>query len=194
MRARSIVIFVIVVTFVTPAETILDARSPRAVYQDDDSVMETAAYSVYERLLPGVRTFVSKEPIPLQRETERSAGCEPPLTGWDAEWKPVERAYRQENARVRSLRPLLQTPVPYRLIPKSEIIADDARIALKYPGLRQGSRPESIEFAAVTAVGFNASETKALVGVRIRLQGWVVRLELRDGVWATVGGGCLWIA
>ena len=99
MRARSIVIFVIVVTFATPAETILDARSPRPVYQDDDPVMDAAAYLVYDALLPRVRTYVSKEPILLQRETERSAGCEPLATGWDAEWTVIARAFTGKRMR-----------------------------------------------------------------------------------------------
>lgn len=89
---------------------------------------------------------------------------------------------------------MLPVDIPYRLIPRAEIVADDARLALKYPGQWQ-RRPESIEYAAVSAVGFNATKTKAIVYVRLRSNGGLYWIEKRRGKWdSTPRGGCTWIA
>lgn len=45
--------------------------------------------------------------------------------------------------------------IPYSLIPRADILADNARLALTYRGTWQ-RRPESMKYAAVSAVGFNA--------------------------------------
>jgi len=57
-------------------------------------------------------------------------------------------------------------------------------------------RPESPPYAAVSAVGFSADKTKAMVYVRLRGRGEVRGLELRDGQWLTAdkSSGCVWIA
>ena len=93
------------------------------------------------------------------------------------------------------LQPILQIPGPLRLIPKAEIETDDARLRLKYPG-RYNRLPESIEYAAVSAVGFSPDKTKAMVLVRLRTKGAVHLLERRGEEWARayVSGGCDWIA
>ena len=53
-----------------------------------------------------------------------------------------------------------------------------------------------MEFAAVSAVGFNAAKTKALVYIRLRGSGQIHLMERRDGVWVGFKGGqrCGWIA
>jgi hypothetical protein len=53
-----------------------------------------------------------------------------------------------------------------------------------------------MEFAAVSAVGFNADKTKAIVLVQVRDQGAVRALERRDNGWVpayVTGIGCGWI-
>ena len=53
-----------------------------------------------------------------------------------------------------------------------------------------------MEFAAVSAVGFNAAKTKALVYIRLRGSGQIYLMERRDGQWAASREGvrCGWIA
>ena len=68
------------------------------------------------------------------------------------------------------------------IVPRAEIEADDARLALKYPGMWQ-RRPESMEYAAVSVVGFNPAKTKAMVYVRLRSSGRVQSMERREGGW-----------
>jgi hypothetical protein len=160
---------------------------------NDDRVTDAASYAIYATLLEPLWSQRSTDPMVLQQETEPAAECELRTTHWDDEWKAIERAYRQANTGVRMLQPLLSTAIPYRLIAKGEIVADDARLARKYPGLWQ-RRPESMEFAAVSAVGFNKAKTKALVGIRLRAEGSVTRVDLQGAAWVRAGDACWWSA
>ena len=80
-------------------------------------------------------------------------------------------------------------------MPRAEIEADDARLVLKYPGMWQ-RRPESMEYVAVSVVGFNPVKTKAMVYVRLRSRGRVHLMERRDGRWVDDARrrSCSWIA
>ena len=110
--------------------------------------------------------------------------------GWDG----VQKDFDRQNTNVWTLRPVLPLG-DYRLIPRAEIEADDARLQREYPGIWQ-RRPGSMEFAAVSAVGFNAAKTKALVYIRLRSSGQIHLMERRDGQWVASRGGlrCGWIA
>jgi hypothetical protein len=57
--------------------------------------------------------------------------------------------------------------IPQTWADVSKDVADDARLGRMYPGTMQ-YRPESMKYAAVSAVGFNAGKTKAIVSVRLR--------------------------
>jgi hypothetical protein len=183
-------------SFVIAVTTIALGQSP-AVAQNLESVTDADAYAIYAMLVPELWATRSKDPVLLQRETESVAPC----SSWsgqssDSEWLAVAKSFKQENSRPKLLQPVLQIPGPYRLIPKSEIEADDARLALKYPGL-YNRRPGSMEYAAVSAVGFNADKTKAMVVVQVRGQGAVRILERRENGWVPAYGvsgvGCIWI-
>ena len=154
------------------------------------------AYAVYAAVLPRMWGNVSKDPLLLQQETDVSIECRSSgsQTNGEIGWEAVENSFRAENTRVRLLRRMLPADIPYRLIPRAEIAADDARLALKYQGQTQ-RRPESIEYAAVSAVGFNATKTKAIVSVHLRSNGAVYWIEKRQGKWdPTPRDGCAWIA
>jgi hypothetical protein len=96
-----------------------------------------------------------------------------PLTRMQGKSVPLDRALGHYG----TLRPVLPLG-DYRLIPLAEIKADDARLEQEYPGGWQ-RRPGSMEFAAVSAVGFNTAKTKALVYIRLRSQ--IHLMELREG-------------
>ena len=137
---------------------------------------------------------MSKDPLLLQQETDTVMACHSGSPPGEIGWAAVENSFNAENAGVRLLRRLLPIDLPYRLIPHAEIAADDARLALKYPGQWQ-RRPESIEYAAVSAVGFNATKTRAIVYMHLRMSGAVYWIEKRQGKWdPTPRGGCHWIA
>ena len=127
-----------------------------------------------------------------RRETERSPQhCQSKAA--NRAWQAVDSFHRQ-NKRVQLLQPLLPRDVRYRLIPRGEIEADDARLAIKYPGGWQ-RRPESLDYAAVSAVGFNGDKSKAILYVRLRDQGEIYFMEKRDGKWVRVSFPvCMWAA
>ena len=183
------------VAFVIAVATFALGQLPAAA-QELEFVTDPDAYAIYEMLVPQLWATRSKEPVLLQRETETVAPCSSSGQISDPEWLAVAKSFREENSRPKLLQPVLQIPGSYRLIPKSAIEADDARLALKYPG-RTNRRPESIEYAAVSDVGFNADKTKAVVLVQVRGKGAVQTLERRGNGWVpayVTGLGCIWIA
>jgi hypothetical protein len=180
--------------FVIVAVTVAVAYVPPAISQQLDSITDPEAYAVYAAVLPRMWTNVSKEPLLLQQETDSSMECSSGSQIREIGWEAVENSFKAENTRVRLLRRMLPVDIPYRLIPRAEIAVDDARLILKYPGTWQ-RRPESIEYAAVSVVGFDATKTKAIVYVHLRSEGGVYWIEKRLGKWDhTPSGGCSWIA
>jgi len=174
--------------FVFRSASIPDVTTPNrpSVITDPD------AYAIYGLVLPRAWSSVSKEPLLLQEETE------PPfeicVNGGHPDWEAVRESFRQENSSPRRLRRDLSMRMPYRLIPRADIQADDARLKLKYPGIWQ-RRPESMEYAAVSAVGFNPAKTRAMVYVRLRQSGTTHFLQLLNRTWVGAGlGGCTWMA
>jgi hypothetical protein len=176
------------------------AQLPSDNRQQLDPITDADAYSVYAAAIPQTWADVSKDVLLLQQETEGIEDwwsyCLPSITNAGPEWDAVGVAFRQENVRVRVLDRLLPVETPYRLVPRAEILADDARLARMYPGTMQ-HRPGSMKYAAVSAVGFNAAKTKAIVSVRLRSTRGMVDtqfMELRESKWVNVPlGGCRWI-
>ncbi|MBA2604727.1 MAG: hypothetical protein H0U94_14165 [Acidobacteria bacterium] len=170
---------------------------PRTPRPEQLPITDPAAYKVYAAVVPPAWANVRPKGtmLLLQQETDIPRPCAAPASPQGDEWDAVERNYRENNTRVhRLLQSMLLLDVPYRLISQAEIEADDARLALKYPGIWQ-RRPESMDFVAVSAVGFNVEGTKALVYVRARDSGTVRPMELLDGQWVHAKGrGCGWIA
>ena len=163
-----------------------------------DFVTDREAHRIYTTVVPNLWARQSKDPIVLQRETEdapRIFSCQSFVPHQDPEWVEIRKRFWDENARRRLLPPDMPIGQPYRLISLQDIEADDARLALKYPGI-YNERPESLQYAAVSAVGFNANKTKAMVYVRLRSNGELLGLERRDGKWTTAANSrvCAWIA
>jgi hypothetical protein len=180
--------------FVSATVTVAIVQPPGAATQQLEHVTDPDAYAIYAVLVRQAWATRSKDTLLLQQETETSSLCRSSVPVSDPEWVAVENNFKQENARGRLLERLLPIDISYRLVPRAEIQADDARLALKYPGIWQ-RRPGSMEYAAVSMVGFNPTKTKAMVHVRFRSSGGVHAMELRDGRWVDAQrGGCRWIA
>ena len=64
-----------------------------------------------------------------------SAPCSPSHVPRDPEWEAVEKNFKQQNRRRRMLQQVLPIDIPYRLISRADIEADDARLKVKYPGI-----------------------------------------------------------
>lgn len=182
------------VTFVIAATTIVIGQSRNVEIQKLDQITDPDAYLIYTAVVPPLWATQSKDPLVLQRETETVVPCRSSVPITDPDWAAAEKSFKQENARPKLLRPVLPIKERYRLIPRTEIEADDARLAAKYPG-NYNRRPESLEYAAVSAVGFNSGKTKAIVYVRLRSRGDLHLLERSNGQWVhvSVRGGCSWI-
>lgn len=170
------------------------AELPSTVPQAPSALTDPDAYAIYAVLVPTLWKTVSKDVLVVQQETEFERDCGDRSVA-EPQWAAVYKNFEQENAVVRVLRPVLRLDIPYRLVRRAEILADDARLALKYPG-RWQRRPESLEYAAVSAVGFNEGRTKAMVYVRLRSSGTTYAMELREGRWVHAVGpaACGWIA
>ena len=153
-------------------------------------ITDADAYAIYATLLPSIWKH-SGELILLVQETVTES-CR--VSRLPRGWEGVQEDFNTRNRTVWALQPILPLG-DYRLIPRAEIQADDARLEQEYPGGWQ-RRPGSMEFAAVSAVGFNAARTKALVYIRLRSSGQIYLMERRDGVWVGFKGGirCGWIA
>ena len=161
-----------------------------------NATLERDAYAIYATLLPPLwETSHGKGPMLLLRETERPTSCSTFLAKLTGEWADVAKNFDQENSRVRLLQRAVPMELPYRLTPRQEILTDDARLAVKYPGRWQRT-PGSLECVAVSAVGFNSVRTKAIVYIRSRMSGDVLRMELIDGKWSQARDGetCVWRA
>jgi hypothetical protein len=117
----------------------------------------------------------------LQQETTIEKAGTPRVPEDELEWQAARDSFLRENERVRLLQPR-RLELPHRLISRADIDADDARLALKYPGGWQ-RRPGSMEYAAVSVVGFNAARNRAIVYLRFRSSGGPHYLEKRDGSW-----------
>ena len=163
-----------------------------------EPITDPDAYALYSILLSPMWTerWTSRwqPPLVLLSETDlrecRTGGRVAPTP----EWIPVVDDFVRQNARPSRLVPsMLEFGIPYSLISRADLDADDARLALKYPGTWQ-SRPESKEYAAVSAVGFSADKSKAMLIVGMRSHASVYFMEKRDGRWVKSYVGCGWIA
>lgn len=139
------------------------------------------AYAIYATLLPEVASQ-SKDVILLVQETAQTFRCSrfPPVPkGWEG----VREDFDRQNAASWTLQAILPTDAYYRVVPKTEIDADDARLEREYPGIWQ-RRPGSLDFVAFSAVGFNADKTKALLYVQTRSSFQTHLMERTADKWA----------
>ena len=167
-----------------------------SAFQSTNYLIDPVMYDVYAAILPAV--WGDCEML-LQAETEsieRAATCLDTVIAVEPGWEDMAQAFRRANQNMRLLQPLIPTSAVYRLIPKAAVLSDDARLAIKYPGIWQ-RRPESLEYVAVSSVGFNDIKTKAVVYVRKRSSGGVHVRQFVNGEWVVpqLSKGCGgWIA
>jgi hypothetical protein len=188
-------------SFVATIALTLVVTMPQRTRQPNEQpepVNDRDSYAIYAMLIKLHYPRPIPEQIVVQQETETSGLCVPKQSDQqraDPEWLQVEINFKQANSRVRLLRDALPFDLPYRFISRAELKADDARLQAIHPGLWE-RLPESMEYAAVSAVGFNQTRTKALVYIRFRSKGFTYPMELRDGKWdvAKNGFACSWIA
>jgi hypothetical protein len=189
------------------------------VAQDVDFVEDLEAYGVYRAVLP--IKFSSAETelthITLLQETRAGSMHCPRDENIQPEWRPVVENYRSVNARVRRIQAGRDLGVPYTLLTWAELtkMMRDAGYDLskfsgrQSPGAEVFSRLKGGRLVALSAVGFDAARTRAMVtvqyncfpsmqpGVNTQLchQGNQVLLEKQADRWVpSKVGGCGWIA
>ncbi len=173
---RVVVFAAAVFTLTQPPSTVI--TPPQATVTDPD------AYAVYAQVLPREWAQVMHHDgsILLQQETVAGHVCGSSGGHSDADWSAAEEAFTLANSRSRLLVAAFLGDLSYRFISRASLQADDARLAIKYPGHWQ-HRPESIEYAAVSMVGFNPAKTKAVLYVQGRGRNNTYYKEKRDGQW-----------
>jgi hypothetical protein len=131
----------------------------------------------------------------LQQETHSGSVCDAPgLRPWGREWEEVQRNFTVVNLQSHVLRSALQLDVPYQWVVFAEIFASDARLMFQ----AGNERPHPVEYAVVSAVGFNERRTRALVNVVLHnrhirsAMGAIRTMELRDSEWRDAEMGCGW--
>ena len=135
------------------------------------------------------------------------------------EWRPVVESYRKENARVRIIQSGFNLGVPYSIVTVAQLrkLMRDAGYSKQSPrsnglGSDVFARFPSGRLVALSAVGFNAERTRAMVAVQFDCfpswepgtqsaavchAGRHVALEKKGGRWNIVHNvhvGCGWVA
>jgi hypothetical protein len=190
----------IVHAFVIAIVTIAFAPVSGRAQSEATAITDPEAYGVYASVLPQCGGAAPQNRSDSSVRRRASEKC---CVVWDrslgVHWlqsgnRPRPRSRRPTPVNTSCCR-CLHTDIGYQLTPRTDIEADDARLTLRYPGMWQ-RRPESLDFAAVSAVSVSAARDKAIVYVTLRSRGDLVSRELRDGQWRAVADrfDCGWIA
>lgn len=191
MTMRSSVALTLVIALTTPAIS----QSGKAA-QTPDYVTEPEALQIYATLVAGFWSGRPESPILLQQETDNTqvnACGDSFVPSPGPEWVEVRKSFVQQNAG-RKLLPLsLPIAQPYRLLTPAEFELFIGPLKVKYP---ENYNEHSPAYVRVSAVGFNANKTKAIVSVSLPDRGQVMGVELRDRKWITAPNSsiCTWIA
>jgi hypothetical protein len=113
-----------------------------------------------------------------------------------AEWNAVVDSFRRENAGTRTLLPGFTLERPYELMPRPMLMASLGWV--KYGRLFDAGYQIASSFVAVSAVGFDAKKTRAMMYMEHRCGyscagGTSQFLEKRDGRWVAVAMICSWV-
>lgn len=132
---------------------------------DVKPIDDPESYAVYSALLPDrAMQGMRRTMIVIQAEaTTDSRGCWPSGPPMETEWKSTLESLHKENAHVRTIRSGFTLSVPYIVLPRADIMV------FFTPGSLDGWKhfyeryPDSGGSLELSAVGFDADRTKALV-------------------------------
>jgi hypothetical protein len=160
---------------------LLAAASPSA-QPAGPAITDSESYAVYAAVLR-VSSHTAAErsgPIAIQIETLPGLpGC-PREEAITDEWRAAVDDYRRQNATTKFVRPGFDLGIPYSLVPLFEVVQglkDDGWLATdgnRSPGAPQTNAPGWKVFArfpgnhviVLSAIGFNADRTRAMVAVQ----------------------------
>jgi hypothetical protein len=203
--------------FTMSAMPTLTVRAQTHEVINDSEVYAVYASAVQTKLREGEKPLIA---LTLLQETRAGADCV--TQGNDKklqpEWRSVVDSYRRENARVQTIRGGFDLGVPYSIITLAQLrkLMRDAGYSERSPrsnalGADVFARFPGGRLVALSAVGFNAEKTRAMVAVQadcfpswtpgtehaVCHEGRHVALEKQDGRWTVVPGvrvGCIWVA
>jgi hypothetical protein len=192
------------------------AERGSVIAHDVEVIEDVEAYAVYRAVLPLEFSTGDKEltHITLLQET-RAGSMDCP--GDEPEWRPVVEDYKTANAGIRRIQAGRDLGVPYTLVTWAELtrMIQNAGYDLSKVSGRQSPGAEVLSglkggrLVVLSAVGFNAAKTRAMVtvqqncfppmepGITTQLchQGSQVMLEKQADRWApSKVGACFWIA
>jgi hypothetical protein len=157
------------------------------------------AYEVYSAILPSewpLRVAHAKTLI-IQRDTKGFKMCLSPASEWQEKVGPAISDYVKSNAKPSALQRRINVEVTYQLISTEELQSTIQTVG--WDGFYQ-RYPDSGGWIELSAVGFNANKTVAVVymghhcGPLCGGGGFHV-LEKKDGQWVTLewkGSSCAW--
>ena len=171
----------------------VSTSSKAPTYEDEE------AYEVYSAILPlewPLREAHAKSLI-IQKETKGYEMCLRPEKEGQEKIGPAISDYVRLNAKPSLLQPRIKVGVPYQLI-----VADELESALQTTGWEGFHQryPDSRGWIELSAVGFNANKTVAVVYMGHHCGplcggGSFHVLEKKDGKWVALdwkGSSCAW--
>jgi hypothetical protein len=161
------------------------------------------AYVVYATLIASeIPAKPSRKQLVIQRETVINKDCIVSGGALDTDWKPVADDFKIQNARVRFIAPDRDLRRSYIVVPQKELLAYFTKQGDRWPAFYE-RHPDSGGIVELSAVGFNAARTRAMVYVAHSCGdlcggGSYHLLEKVNGKWdeAAVPGvsTCMWVS
>jgi hypothetical protein len=154
------------------ATAVAGSRGPAAQASQAKPVDDPDAYAVYASVLASGQPAGTAHAVQLvfQEETVTNRGCMPSGTPLETSWRSVVDNFRAANARVSLVRAGYPLGVPYIVVPSADINATLHEIpndpSFGWTGF-YNRYPDSGGFMTVSAVGFDASRTRAMVYMAI---------------------------
>jgi hypothetical protein len=210
----------VVLAVVLFTSSAMPSRTIRA--QTGDFIDDPDAYAVYASVIP-TRLGTGGKPLTglaLLQETRAGENCVGPERDkkLQPEWHSVTESFRRENALVRIIQAGFDLGVPYTIVTMAHLrkLMRDAGYSEQSPrsnalGWDVFARFPSGRLVALSAVGFNAGKTRAMVAMQydcfpswkpgtesaVCRQGRHFALEKKEGRWNVADNvpvGCVWIA
>ena len=151
----------IAIVLAAAAADLADVQIPAA-----QTLIETPeAYVVYATLIANeIRATPSRKPLVIQRETTFNKECIVSGGALETDWKPVADDFKLQNASVRFVAPDRDLRRPYVVVPQKELLAYFTKQGGRWPAFYR-QYPNSGGYVELSAVGFDATETRAMVYV-----------------------------
>lgn len=182
--------------------------SAAATSQTHDYVDDPEAYRVYASLLPREWTVTAAHAkrLVFRQETGTNWACMPSGGALETDWRPVVDNFRSVNASVKLLKAGFPMTPPYIVVSSATIeatfktVADDPMFG--WSGFYK-AYPDSGGYLVVSAVGFSADRTQAMVYMAHHCGslcggGMHHLLEKANGAWreavVPVRSNCSWVS